>query len=188
MNIAVFVPSIITIVLTGLAAIAWIVLIGGFGASNTQTGVFEVLATASPSQKEITLINLNPYFIVAVLSPFLFILMIVKSILLMVLKRQMTYISVIMSNIILFLAVFVLIAGGGVFQRTSTSITHSRVADITTNDNTSAEFTGMFLETVSLVGGLLALHSATILSAKTQDSEEITVSENENEKENEKPA
>ena len=38
------------------------------------------------------------------------------------------------------------------------------------------------------VGGLLALHSATILSAKTQDSEEITVSENENEKENEKPA
>ena len=46
---------------------------------------------------------------------------------------------------------FVLIAGGGVFQRTSTSITHSRVADITTNDNTSAEFTGMFLETVSLV-------------------------------------
>ena len=36
------------------------------------------------------------------------------------------------------------------------------------------------------VGELFALYSATIVSAKTQDSEEITVSENE--KENEKPA
>jgi hypothetical protein len=174
MRITVVVPSCITIVLTGLAAIAWIVLIGGFGASNTQTGVFETLATASPLLRELILTGLNPNFIVAILSPFLFILMFVKSILLMVLKRQMTYISVILGPFIIFLACFVLIAGGAVFHLTSAFITTARLLSplFQPNSNTSASFAGMFLETIFLIGGLIALYCATVFSAKSHTAED----------------
>jgi hypothetical protein len=172
-RISVIVPSIITIVLTGLAAIAWIVLLGGFGANNTKYHVFEILATAPPADKEMTIINLYPYFIVAILSPFLFILMVVKSILLLMPKRQMTSISIILGPFIIILACFVLIAGGAVFHFTSAVITTFRLISSPIHlDFISASFAGMFLETIFLIGGLIALYCATVFSAKSHTAED----------------
>jgi hypothetical protein len=171
-RISVIVPSIITIVLTGLAAIAWIVLLGGFGANNTKYHVFEILATAPPADKEMTIINLYPYFIVAILSPFLFILMVVKSIMLMVPKRQMTCISVIMGPFIIILACSVLIAGGTVLYFGSSFITSYRLKIVQPNSNVFASFSGMLLETIFLTGGLIALYCATVFSAQSHATRE----------------
>jgi hypothetical protein len=99
MAIGTTISSIAAIALTGVAVVGWVIFLGGFGAFNAQTSFFENLSRVSVQQREIDIIPYNSHYIVAVVSPFLFILVVLLSVLLIVMKNSfMPYISIITSS------------------------------------------------------------------------------------------
>jgi hypothetical protein len=94
-RLPVIVASISTIVLVALAAVGWMAFTGGFVTFGIKVGYAQLLAslqTLSPAAaekfRELLSLPYNSHYIVAAISPCLFVVMIVKASLLMVLKAK----------------------------------------------------------------------------------------------------
>jgi hypothetical protein len=129
-RIAVVIASVSATVLTVLAIIGWIVFIAGFSIFNKETEFFERIQILTSTQhlspeaantlRELLFIPYNSHYIIAAVSPVLFIFMVVKSYLLVFVSSEVApKVSIIMSFFVSFeihkpceICVYLLVVGG----------------------------------------------------------------------------